>query len=450
MTGARGGLARSELIYYALPALVLGLPTIPVFIYLPRFYAETLGLGLTATGLALFLIRLFDVVSDPVVGILSDRVPTRFGRRRPWIAIGAPIAGVALIQLFDPPVGADSTFLILWGLLLYAGWTLIAIPYTTWGAEMSPDYHERTRITGLREGLMLGGVVAAAVLPAVLVMTGRTEGEALITIGWLAIALGLPSLLLLFLKVPERAARATPRLTESKTGWRSYTQLARNRPFVFLIVAWLINGLANGIPAVLFLLFMDHALEVDEKGRSILVLTYFLSGIVAIPLWLRLSRRIGKHRIWCAAMLLASAAFAVVPFLGPGTTEVFFFVCVLTGMTLGADLSLPPAMQADVADYDRLRFGVERTATLFSLWNLATKLSLAAAVAIAFPLLAVLGFDPQGPREANPTWALPVIYAGLPVVLKLIVTAMVWRFPLTAARQSTIRRRLQKSEVRGL
>ncbi len=424
--------------------MVLGLPTIPVFIYLPKYYAEDLGLGLTATGLALFAIRLFDVVSDPIVGLLSDRLPTRFGRRRPWIAIGAPIAGLALIQLFDPPAGVGTGFLIVWGLLLYVGWTLIAIPYTTWGAELSTDYHERTRVTALREGVMLGGVVLAAVLPAVLVANGRSEAEALVTIGWLAVALGLPSIALLFVKVPERVAALSGHVV-----WRSYAQLFRNRPFVFLIGAWLVNGLANGIPAVLFLLYMDHALEVGEKGRSILILTYFVSGIVAIPLWLRMSRHLGKHRVWSLAMLLACAAFAVVPFLGPGEVEIFFFVCVLTGMTLGADLSLPPAMQADVADYDRLRFGAERTATLFSLWNLATKLALAGAVVIAFPLLALFGFDPQGPREANPTWPLPMIYAGIPVVLKLIVTAVVWHFPLTEARQATIRRRLQKAEVRG-
>jgi Na+/melibiose symporter-like transporter len=444
VTEFEAGLARSRLIFYALPALVLGLPTIPVFIYLPKYYAEDLGLGLTATGLALFFIRLFDVVSDPVIGVLSDRLPTRFGRRRPWIALGAPIAGLALIQLFDPPTDVGTGFLLTWGLLLYAGWTLIAIPYTTWGAELSADYHERTRVTALREGVMLGGVVLAAVLPAVLLTTGRSEAEALIAIGWLAVALGLPSIVLLFLKVPERVAQRTGR-----ANWRSYAQLFRNRPFVFLVGAWLINGLANGIPAVLFLLYMEHALAVDEQGRSILILTYFLSGIFAIPLWLWLSRRMGKHRVWCLAMLLACGAFAVVPFLGPGDVEIFFFVCVLTGMTLGADLSLPPAMQADVADYDRLRFGAERTATLFSLWNLATKLSLAGAVVIAFPLLSFFGFDLQGPREANPTWPLPLIYAGLPVVLKLIVTTMVWQFPLTAARQETIRRRLLKAEVRG-
>ncbi len=444
MTNVGAGLARSRLIFYALPALVLGLPTIPVFIYLPKYYAEDLGLGLTATGLALFLIRLFDVVSDPIVGLLSDRLPTRFGRRRPWIAIGAPIAGLALIQLFDPPAGVGTGFLLVWGLLLYVGWTLIAIPYTTWGAELSSDYHERTRVTALREGVMLGGVVLAAVLPAALVAAGRSEVESLVAIGWLAVVLGLPSIALLFAKVPERAVARSGRVD-----WRSYAQLLRNRPFVFLIGAWLVNGLANGIPAVLFLLYMDHALEVGEKGRSILILTYFVSGIVAIPIWLKMSRHLGKHRVWCLAMLLACGAFAVVPFLGPGEVEIFFFVCVLTGMTLGADLSLPPAMQADVADYDRLRFGTERTATLFSLWNLATKLALAGAVVIAFPLLAFLGFDPQGPREANPTWPLPLIYAGIPVVLKLIATAVVWHFPLTAARQATIRRRLQKAEVRG-
>ena len=445
MKGPERGLPRGTIVAYAMPAIALGVPTIPVFVYLPSFYADTLGLGLTAVGFALFAIRLFDIISDPIVGILSDRVATPFGRRRPWIVLGAPVAGVALIKLFDPPSGANVEYLLLWGALLYAGWTLVAIPYITWGAELSPDYHQRTRVTGLREAVMLAGVVLAAVVPAVLTSLGHAQAEALRAIGWLAIALGVPALVFFFAKVPERdfAQGHAETGRKGKTGWRSYAQLLRNRPFVFLLIAWFVNGLANGIPAALFLIYLNHGLHADERTQGILVLGYFLSGIVAIPFWLRLSRRIGKHRAWCLAMLLACAAFAFVPFLQPGDSHIFFAICLITGATLGADLSLPPAMQADVADYDRLRFGAERTGTLFALWNLATKLALAAAVVIAFPLLSALGFDLQAPRGDSPSLALPMIYAGFPVVLKLIVTAMVWHFPLTAVRQATIRRRLE-------
>ena len=446
------GLRSATLTLYAMPAVALGLPTIPVFGYLPTFYADSLGVGLALTGSIIFLIRLFDVVTDPLVGLFSDWIPGRFGKRRLPILLGAPLAGLGLLRLFDPPAEVGAGYLLIWGLVLYGGWTLIAVPYAAWGAELSRDYHMRARITAAREAAMLGGVVLAASLPALLSLAGYSERQALESIGWLAIAWGAPSLLLLLTKVPDTASSDySPSAGRAVGLWRALRELAGNRPFLRLMGAWLVNGLANGIPAVLFLLYMEFVLGADETTRGALILAYFLCGIMAVPLWLRLSRRFGKHRTWGIAMVLACCAFATVPLLGEGDIVAFLVICIVTGMALGADLTLPPAVQADVVDYDKLRFGADRTALLFSLWNLATKISLAGAVAIAFPLLQAMGFDPQASAAITPgaSLGLALIYAGLPVVLKLFVVVLIWGFPLTATRQSMIRRRLERRTVKA-
>jgi Na+/melibiose symporter-like transporter len=118
-------------------------------------------------------------------------------------------------------------------------------------------------------------------------------------------------------------------------------------------------------------------------------------------------------------------------------------ICVLTGAALGADLVLPPAIQADVADYDRWRFGADRTGVQFALWGMATKLALAAAVGLALPGVVWMGFDPELPTEAGRS-ALIVIYAGIPVVIKTLSIAVIWRFPLSAACHAAISRRLNQ------
>ena len=183
---------------------------------------------------------------------------------------------------------------------------------------------------------------------------------------------------------------------------RGLRVLSRNEGFRRLIIAYLINGIANGLPATLFLLFVTHRLAIPEQAGALLAV-YFLCGVLAVPVWLRLSYRFGKHRVWCAAMVWACLWFAMVPLLGPGDFWPFLAICVLTGMALGADLVLPASMQADVIDADTVETGERRAGLFFALWGMATKLALALAVGLAFPILSFAGFDSDGD---NPQGAL--------------------------------------------
>ena len=122
-------LSRSTLLAFASPAFVIALPTIPVYLYLPTMYGVDMGLGLAATGALLLLARLFDTVTDPLIGYVSDRWPVHGLRRKPWILIGAGLAGLGLVMLLDPPPGADGFYLLTWSMTLYAGWTMVAVPY---------------------------------------------------------------------------------------------------------------------------------------------------------------------------------------------------------------------------------------------------------------------------------------------------------------------------------
>ncbi len=423
---------RRTLIVYALPALALAVPTLPAYVLLPTFYAETVGIGLAATGLVLFAVRALDVVTDPLVGYALDRFRWPGGRFRTPVALGGLIAAPALFLLFSPPAEADAAYLALWASLLYLGWTLIQIPYTAWAAVISPDYDGRSRLNGGREAATLGGLLLAGGIPAALAALGadataRMQGVAVVTI-----ALGAATLIALLRLNPGRAT-APPRINRPALG-----TLARNRLFVRLTGAWFVNGLANGLPAAVLPLYLAHGLQAPDDLRPMLIFLYFLAGLAAMPLWLWMSRRIGKHAAWARAMLLACAAFAFVPLLGPGDVAAFAVVCLVSGLALGADLALPPALQADLADWDRLRFGADRTGLLFAVSTMSQKLAMALGVGIAFPLL-----DWAGVGEADAAvWPLVMIYAGLPVVLKLCAVALMWRHPITARRHAAIRRRL--------
>ena len=152
------------MLIYSFPALAISIPTIPIYIYLPTFYGVTLELGLAATGFALLLARVFDTITDPIVGIISDRFPIKRNYRKPWIAIGSIIAAIGLYQLLNPANDAGIVYLISWSIILYLGWTLVAVPYLTWGAELSTDYNERTSITTTRETAGILGILTCGVI----------------------------------------------------------------------------------------------------------------------------------------------------------------------------------------------------------------------------------------------------------------------------------------------
>ena len=430
---------------YGGTAFVLGMPTIPLLIHLPVIYAEVIGLGLTSTGIALFVARFLDVVSDPLVGLWSDRSDGRWGRRKPLILLGGIVSAIATVYLLNPDSGVGHYYLTVWASVLYFGWTLINIPYLAWGAELSQDYTGRTKITSVREAFMLTGILTAGAVPALAAANGFGERHAVSLIGWVTIIIG--AILFAFLLFGVQEPKRRP-LHRREDPLRAIKGLSGNRPFQFLLCGWFINGLANGIPAVLFILYMKHVLEANELERGLLTLTYFIAGVLGIPVWVWLSKRLAKQKTWSIAMTLACISFAFVPLLGSGDIIQFFFITIITGITLGADLIIPPSMQADVAEFEYFRSRHDRTSLLFACWSMATKFALALSVLIAFLLLEAFDFTPSLLDAKSNIVALAVIYAALPIVFKLSSILIISLYPLTLHRQSLVRRRLVSLEAR--
>lgn len=423
---------RATLLAYAAPALPLSVMGLPLAVYLPDFWAGAMGLGLGVVGLVLAAGRLLDVIADPLIGRLSDRSRSRFGRRKPFIALGLPIAGLGGVALFFPPAGAGALHLLLANAALMLGWSLLSLPYQAWGAELSTDYGERTRIASWRESGTLLGVLASLVLPAAL---GRSAaGPTLHLLAGLSFACALPAVLLLLATVRE------PRQPRRQSaGLRATLHLAAaNAPFRRLLAAWLVNGVANGLPAVLFLLLCRHLLHAPQAAGRLL-LAYFLAGLAGIPFWTWLARRIGKHRAWAFAMLFSCAWFIAVPLLRAGDIGAFLAICLGSGAGLGADLALPPAMQADVVDLDEARGGAAQAGLFFAAWTMAQKAGNALAAGIAFPLLGLAGFRMAGGNGTTAMAMLIGLYCVLPVALKLGAVALIWHFPIDAAAQAALR-----------
>ena len=442
----RQGLRAGVLAAYGAPAMAFAILLLPPYVFLPGFYTQTLGLPLDWIGYIIILSRVFDAFIDPAIGYLSDRTPGRFGRRKPWILAGTPLAIVAVIVLFAPGAYASLGQFAVGIFALTLAWTMMLLPYSAWGAELSGDYDERTRVTSVREGVGLFGTLLAAATPTVATAMGYSDPRVhMAALAVLVVVLIVPTVGWLLVKVPE-----PPPLSHTRVGLRQgLAAIAANAPFRRLVGAYLINGFANGLSATLFLLFVSHVIGARDAYGPLL-LAYFVAGLAGVPIWSLVARRIGKHRTWVVAMIVACVAFAFTPFVvGQGDVVAFLIISVVSGIGFGADLILPSAMQADVVDVDTRASREQRTGLFFALWGIATKLSFALA-AVSLPILSAVGFradafDASGNSANAPDalFALMILYAVLPVALKVAAMALMWNFPLDADRQRAIRAEIE-------
>lgn len=456
-----------RLIAYAQMVLPLAVIGLPIAIYIPPFYSGTLGLDLAAVGLVLMLARFSDVITDPLIGRLSDRTRTRFGRRRPWIAAGLPLMVLAAYMIFLPSGEVSLLYLLFWIAVIYLGFTLIVIPYGAWGAELSGDYAERSRITGAREIFLLLGLLLAITAPIVGIgMMGGdapAEGErlnsasreAMSVLGWMTVILLPVCTLILLWFVPEKKA-LSDQTVSFREGLRA---VARNGPFRRILFSSMAGALAGSLNASVAILFYDHILKLGEAG-FLLILILFGAAILGAPVWVWLGNRIGKHRALCIAAFCSLAAFSMVPVVvyvvvpsAPGS--VFFAMSVLTlvqGLAAGATPILGASMLADVVDLDTMRTGEHRTGLLFAFLGMIRKFFEAAGVGIALPLIAFMGFDPQAEAQSGlGTFAITMVYCLLPLLLWIGSVLFIWNFPLTAERHARIRAAYaRKSARRGV
>jgi GPH family glycoside/pentoside/hexuronide:cation symporter len=401
---------------------VLGLPlafaALPIYLHVPRFYAEVTGMPLALLGFILLGARLLDAGLDPWLGWLADRVA-----RRRMLALALLPFALGFVALLNPPtghVGGYGEFWLLLSLALtYLGFSAASVAYQAWGTDIGTDSALRTRLTAAREGFGLLGVVLAAGLPAALatwLATGLNEGIS--RLSWL-----LPPLVLIAALISFASTGAGPLPSISRQPLLpSLRRVVADRAFRRLLLVFVANGIAAALPATLFLFFVADVLHLESASGALLAL-YFIAGGASLPLWVRLAQRYGRVAAWLIAMLLAMVSFAGASLLGSGDVWPFSAICVGSGLALGADLALPASIAADLGE----RRG--QAGAYFGVWNLVAKLNLALAAGLSLPLIGALGYVPG---HGSGLAALSFAYALLPLAFKALAGALLlrWRHSL--------------------
>jgi glycoside/pentoside/hexuronide:cation symporter, GPH family len=396
-----------RLIAYGLTGIPLAMAALPIYVNVPKFYSDVIGLNLTAIGGLLLVARVFDAVQDPLLGHWSDLVRDTWLGRYIFVAIGTPILALSMLGLFSPPqlsTSAMAWWLVAMLMLVYTAFSMMQISYQAYGAEVSHDPVQRTRITAFREGMSLVGVFMAAALPQVLSdKFGAREGYAIFA--WVFIPFVILLVLATIIFSPKPAVRVQ---AATEDAFRAMIKPLKNSRFKRLLIVFIFNGIAASIPATLVLFFIEDVIQKPGMTAAFLI-AYFAAGALGMPLWVWLSRR----------MVLSIIAFVWAFLLQPGDVTPFMIICIMSGLGLGADLALPPSILADVIDDDE-RAGLGRNeGSYFGLWNLVTKMNLALAAGIALPTLAFLGYQPKVTTSPQALMYLSATYALLPCVLKI-------------------------------
>ena len=435
-------LSAVELVAYSLPSAPVSMLMMMLIVYLAPFYAAEMGIELAAVGAIFAIARLWDAVLDPVVGNLSDLTKSRFGRRKPWIAVGTPFLMIAIWLFFRPPSGASMTYLAVVAVFFYVTMTLVQIPYLSWGAELSRDYQQRIRINSYREAGTMIGIIIVAVIPLFFLDGANSTVSDIVEVFTWVVLILLP---LTVIPSLAKAPIAPPLDTKQLTLLKALYALRVNRPFLRLMVASLAIWIGGQIYNSTSLFLITSALGFAPATILWLILVQFTIGLVSLPLVLRLGRRVGKHR---ALLFGGLTFFLVLPLLllvEPGNLTQVFIVYALKGAFTAAIWVLPPALVADSIEYGVLKGTGDDSGLYMSLYFFIQKLAASLGVGIALPIAAWLGFDPQ--VADSDLAGLKFVSVILPAIIALPAVFLLFNYPIDEERHREIREELARRGI---
>lgn len=439
----------SAMLAYAAPGLATSFLFTGVSLYLLKFSTDVLLMAPATMGLIFGLARFWDAVTDPLVGHLSDRTRTRWGRRRPWLVAAVVPAALSYYAVWAPPVTLEGAALTAWMvvaiLVFYACITCFAVPYIALGAELSAGYHERTRIFAAKAvGDQLGIIAAAAALlfmeraaaPRIAAGCMATVGAVLMVGGTLwAVAV-----------LREPAAHQG---RGGQGAYASFLDVLRNQGARILLAVFFLEMLGYNAFVTLLPYVTEYVLQTPGSTA------YYLFGAIAatmasIPVWVRLSRRSGKVRTWAAALAAKVGIFAGMGFVGAGDSLAIGTLTVLFGATTGASVVLGPSLKADVVDTDEAATGERKEGVFFAAWNLAIKASIGVAILLAGWVLSATGFQPNVAQTEKALGGIRFLVSLLPMASHTLAIWLLLRLELDEDAHASVSGRIRARRSRAL
>jgi GPH family glycoside/pentoside/hexuronide:cation symporter len=337
--------------------------------------------------------------------------------------------------LFNPPEAPPIFETIWFGVAifcLFLFWTVVTVPYESLGPEITFDYDERTTLLGMRDGALIAGTLVAASAPALVSwLFGLAADAAGERAKFFWISIFYTPVVIAFCFWCAFSIQERPQVVQSnRVGlWRGLRHVAQNRPFIVLLISYIVAAFGSNLPATLILYYVEYVLQSTQADLYLLI--YFVTGVLFLPGWILLARRFEKKVTWLAAMLINTGAFVGVFFLGPGDAPIYGVLVCLSGIGFGATLAIPSAMQADVIDYDELLSGERREGQYIGIWSISKKLAAALGVGLALAILGGAGYTPNMAQSEKVQFTLRVLYALVPSLCNIVAFVIALAYPIS-------------------
>ena len=430
-------------LFQRLSYTALNFPTsaagMPIFIFILPYYAGDLGLGLSLVGILFFLGRLTDIVTDPIMGVLIDRFPSRWGKHKHWIFISAPIFMVATYLIFLPPTSNPSSLYFFVSLfLVYLSFTLSSITQLSWSTFLAPDYDDRTRLLTLREFMALLGMFCVIAIPAIVELYDTSLSAKVSAIGvFVLIVIPLITINGLY-QVPDTKLKKVQSKIENP--FKTFKSFFGNSMLNKIVLAAALIAFCMSLNGALYIIWMDVVMELPEYS-SRLMLMYYLVSVFGLGIWRYLSIKTSKH-FAAGISCLYAIVILLIGFIG------FFFIrdmdqslkliavgsfIVLYGFSFSGPMPLINAIIADISDKLSLEQGENISGTVFSYLTTITKIGFALAAVVPYLVLELVwGFDITlgTDNTESSKMAIFYIYTFVPIVSYCIAAYMLFSHSL--------------------
>jgi sugar (glycoside-pentoside-hexuronide) transporter len=437
-------LSTGRILGYSLPAFGSAMVLISVGVYLPKFYTDELLVGPALLSWVFLLGRFWDAVTDPVMGYVSDRTRTRWGRRRPYFLVSAVPIGVLFYYIWSPATGLSQTglfvHLLVCYLALYTFWTVFSIPYISLGAEMTMHYHERTRLFGARQAFFVAGTAVGTLAP---VYFARHAGDAREGYSMMAAVFGALTMLLIvfaFTRVKENRSHEAPNPLPFFRGLRV---TFKNRAFVVLVLVYVTSLVGSSFLAMLTPYIAQYVIH-ESWVVPYVVLAFMGGSVSSIYLWVQLAKRFGKNKTWSLAMAIGTAGYFLSLTYHEGTWVRWIVLAVIVGAASGCTSAIGNAILADVVDSDELETGKRREGAFFGIMALLDKAAVGLAAFIGLRGLHAIGYQPNVEQTESVIFGMKFLYCLLPAICHLVALILFQRFPITREVHAGIRAELAR------
>jgi len=403
---------------FVAPSAPIGALGIPLSLFLPPYYSSYVGMSLATVGFCFLIVRLLDIGFDPVMGVMLDRTRTRWGQCRPWLVLGTVFVSAATLWLFLAGKGTGPIALIAGLVVFYAGTSIIGVAHPAWAARLFQDYHDRSRIYAMMAIAAAVGTFIVLGAPTLIGAFGHLgPGGNIHIMGW-GIAIAAPLALIAALSsAPEPPPAKGHGDAPARARLRDYLALIRIGAIRRLVIADGLSAIGVGTSTSLFFFFW-RSRGVSATNTSVLVLTYLAASLLTVPVWMAVSRRIGKHRALIASCFGFILVIPGMGFLPADKMAILVPAIALLGMTYSGQF-LIRAMAADAADVARLETGQDRLGQVYAFLTSTAKAGPALAVGASYAILDSVGFK-TAEGAANTRAALDTLrflYLGFPALM---------------------------------